>query len=82
MLYLPILVPLIAAAAAYFTRSNVLRPWIALAGAAAHSAIICYLIAFPTGGVEHSALGGWLRLDAPGKIVLGFLSVLFLVCST
>ena len=41
----------------------------------------CSAIFQPADGPAISGLGGWLLLDPLGKLVLGFLSVLFFLCS-
>lgn len=70
-----VLVPLAGAAAALAVPSNRLRPWVLPLVGALHLALVAAELARPSA----PALGGWLVLDAPGKIVLGVLSVLFLV---
>jgi hydrogenase-4 component F len=68
-----LLVPLAGAAAALAVPSNRLRPWVLPVAGAVHLALVAAELANPSA----PALGGWLVLDAPGKIVLGVLSVLF-----
>jgi hydrogenase-4 component F len=83
MLYLLILFPLAMGAIAYGVPSNRVRPWILPFGALVH--LVLVLLALSPSPVvpfsPSSELGGWLLLDALGKIVLGFLSVLFFLCS-
>ncbi len=82
MIYLLILFPLVMAAATFAVPSNRWRPWLLPVGALAHLVLVgcrrscCRPAAAPVAG-----LGGWLLLDALGKLVLGFLSVLFFLCS-
>ena len=66
-------VPLAGAAAAALIPSNRLRPWVLPLVGVLHLGLVAAELA------RRSApgLGGWLVLDAPGKIVLGVLSVLF-----
>jgi hydrogenase-4 component F len=83
MLYLLILLPLVMGAIAYGIPSNRLRPWTLPLGAMAQLALVVIAIS-PSPLLPFSpspALGGWLSLDALGKIVLGLLSVLFFFCS-
>ena len=82
MIYLLILFPLVMAAVTFAVPSDRWRPWLLPAGGAGA----------PRPGRAGrsssrrrrpaiSGLGGWLLLDALGKVVLGFLSVLFFLCS-
>ncbi len=83
MIYLLILFPLVMAAV------DVRRAVQSLAAVAAArwAALVhlgsgcCRLIAPATERAAFSGLDGWLLLDALGKLVLGFLSVLFFLCS-
>jgi hydrogenase-4 component F len=84
MLYLLIVLPLAMAAMAFALPSDKWRPWLLPVGAIGHLALV--LLAFsdsPAFSLSPplSALDGWLLLDPLGKIVLGFLSLLFFVCS-
>src|SRR2546427_1462632 len=81
MIYLLILFPLVMAALAFAVPSNRWRPWLLPAGALGHLGLVLAFISEAEGGGAVLALGGWLRLDALGKVVLGFLSVLFFLCS-
>lgn len=71
-----LLTPLAGAAAALAIPSNRLRPWVLPLVGALHLALVAGELARPS----PLALNGWLVLDAPGKIVLGVLSVLFFFC--
>jgi len=77
MAYLLIAVPLVMAALTYALPSNRWRPWMLPLGGLAHLSLALVAIFQP----EVSGLEGWLLLDALGKVVLGFLSVLFFICS-
>src|SRR5438874_4085932 len=81
MIYLLILFPLVMAAAAFAAPSNRRRPWLLPVGALGHLGLVLRAISRPAGDPAVSGLGGWLFLDAPGKVVLGFLAVLFFLCS-
>jgi len=86
-IYLLVLYPLAAAAATFVLPSNRWRPWLVPVGALGHLFLVAAAIfqwpfvfqSLETAG--NSALGGWLQLDALGKVVLGFLSLLFFLCS-
>jgi hydrogenase-4 component F len=76
-----VLFPLILAGLAFAVPSDRWRPWLLPPGAALHLALAGLLIfGRPewAGGVD---LGGWLRLDPLGKVVLGLMSVLFCACA-
>lgn len=70
-------IPLAFGVAAFLTRSDRVRPWLVPAGGCAH--LLCF--AFAAGAPEVTALDGWLKLDALGKLVLGFVSLLFTGCA-
>ena len=72
-----IAVPLVAAGVAAALPSERWRPWMLASAAAGHLALT---FAALTGPTERS-LGGWLALDAPGRLVLLLLSVLFAICA-
>jgi hydrogenase-4 component F len=81
MAYLLILFPLAMAAVAFASPSNRWRPWLLPAGALVQLAFVLVAI-FPTsdrGPV--SGLSDWLLLDPLGKVILGFVTVLFFLCS-
>ncbi|HTS17580.1 MAG TPA: proton-conducting transporter membrane subunit [Verrucomicrobiae bacterium] len=77
MAWLLIIVPLLVAAMAAVAPSNRWRPWLVPLGGLAHLALV---IAALRGGPVF-ALQGWLVLDPLGKLVLGFISVLFFLCA-
>jgi hydrogenase-4 component F len=81
MLYLTLLVPLVTAGIAFAVPSNRWRPWLLPLGALGHLLVVLSLVLAPETGAAVSAWGGWLMLDALGKLFLGFLSVLFFLSS-
>ena len=81
MIYLLIVFPLVMAAAAYAAPSNRWRPWLLPLGGAGHLILVAMLLLRAGDGGSMTGLGGWLQLDALGKIVLGLLTVLFFLCS-
>src|SRR6058998_3545088 len=72
-----VLTPLIFAAVAFALPSERWRPWLLPIAAVGH--LVLVVAALCSDSVN--ALGNWLVLDALGKIFLGFLSVLFTLCS-
>jgi hydrogenase-4 component F len=72
-----VLVPLALAALAFALPSDRWRPWLLPVGGAAHLALVVVALRRP----EVTALGRWLVLDSLGKLILGFVSVLFFLCS-
>ncbi len=72
-----VLVPMLAAAAAYIIPSNRWRPLVLPATGAAH--LVLSILAI--GEEKISTAGGWLALDPPGKVVLLTISVLFFCCA-
>jgi hydrogenase-4 component F len=81
MVVLLILVPLTMAALAFAVPSNRWRPWLLPAGAAVHLALVAWAVLGAPEWATAPAFGGWLLLDPLGKVVLFFLSVLFLLCA-
>jgi hydrogenase-4 component F len=77
MLVAIVLLPLVLAALALFTPRSQVRPWLVTAGGAGHAALTAVALLQP----PLSAFRGWLVLDPLGKIVLGFLSLFYLLCS-
>src|SRR5205807_1368444 len=73
--------PLLMAAVTFAAPSNRWRPWLLPLGAAAHLGLVISAVFQPAGSPQVMGLGGWLLFDALGKVVLGFLSVLFFLCS-
>lgn len=72
-----ILVPLVLAALAFAVKSERWRPWLLPLGGAVH--LVLVVLALRSSVV--SAFDGWLFLDPLGRLVLGFLSLLFFLCS-
>src|SRR5271165_5448070 len=85
MAYLLIAFPLVMAAVTFAVPSNRWRPWLLPLGALGHLGLVGVVLAQPAGAPAVSGLSGaygpWLLLDALGKVFLGFLSVLFFLCS-
>src|ERR1051326_697707 len=77
MAWLLILVPLLFAGAAAAVPSNRWRPWLVPLGGLAHLRLVCFTLT----GVPVSAFNGWLVMDPLGKLVLGFISLLFFLCA-
>ena len=73
-----ILLPVVLAGVVFALPSERLRPWLMTLTAAGHTVLTGFAI---WGGEPVSALDGWLYLDDPGKVILGLVSVLFLLCS-
>jgi hydrogenase-4 component F len=79
MSYLLILFPMAMAVLAFAIPSNRWRPWLVPLGGIGQLALVAWSV-FGTGAAV-TGLGGWLQLDPLGKVVLGFISVLFFLCS-
>lgn len=77
MVPFPIVVPLAMAVLVYFTPSRRWRPRLLAATALAHFALTVQALASPATGSSTE----WLRLDAPGRLLLVLLSLLFLCCA-
>ena len=72
-----ILLPLAMAVVVFFTPSKRWRPRLLAATAVAHFALTVATLAAPA----EAGAGQWLRLDAPGRLLLGLVSLLFLCCA-
>jgi hydrogenase-4 component F len=81
MSYLLILFPMGMAALAFALPSNRGRPWLLPLGGLGHLLLVSRAVLGTGPGAAPPGLGGWLQLDALGKVVLGFISVLFFLCS-
>lgn len=81
MAYLLIGFPLVMAAAAFVAPSNRWRPWLLPLGGLVQLGLVGSAIFPAQPGPAISALDGWLLLDPLGKVILGFISVLFFICS-
>jgi len=77
MLFALVLIPLAFAGVAFAVPSQRWRPWLLPLGGGAHLGL--YLAALRQSNL--SALDGWLVLDPLGRLVLGLISVLFLLSS-
>jgi hydrogenase-4 component F len=81
MSYLLILFPLAMAAVTFALPSNRWRPWLLPLGGLGHLGLVAIAIFQAKDAGAVSGLGGWLLLDPLGKVILGFLSVLFFLFS-
>src|SRR5262249_39816371 len=81
MIYLLILFPLLMAAVTFAAPSNRWRPWLLPVGGLGQLALASSAIFRSGEGTVLSGFDGWLVLAPLGKVVLGFLSVLFFLCS-
>jgi hydrogenase-4 component F len=72
-----ILVPLVAAAAAFAWRSDRTRPWLMPAAGTVHTALSLTMLAVPPAGSPVP----WLAFDPVARAVLPAISLLFTVCS-
>jgi hydrogenase-4 component F len=72
-----VILPLVLGAIAFAIPSARLRPWLVPTGAVGHALLTALALTKPW----PSALGGWLVLDPLGKLVLAFLSLLYLLCA-
>src|SRR5437762_2791996 len=79
MAYALILFPLFMAAVAFAIPSRRWRPRTLPVAALTHLVLVMDAVFFTTEPV--TALDGWLLLDALGKLMLGFQSVLFFLCA-
>lgn len=73
---LPVLLPLAMAVAVFLTPSKVWRPRLLAATALGHCLLTAAAIRRP-----ETAATDWLRLDAPGRLLLALVSALFLSCA-
>lgn len=79
MVFLLVLFPLVMAAVTFTVPSERWRPWLLPVGALLQLRLVVLAITEPQGAV--SGPGTWLELDPLGRVILGFLSVLFALCS-
>lgn len=77
MLLLHVLLPLAFGGLAFAIRSNEKRPWLLPVGGGIHFLITCAILL----GKAPAPADAWLGLDPLNKVVLGFLSLLFFLCS-
>jgi hydrogenase-4 component F len=81
MAYMLIAFPLVMAVLTFASGSNRWRPWLLPLGALVQLLMVGAAIFRPADAPGVSGLSGWLLLDPLGKLVLGFLAVLFFLCS-
>ncbi|HXG09677.1 MAG TPA: proton-conducting transporter membrane subunit [Gemmataceae bacterium] len=81
MIYLLILFPLVMAAVTFVVPSNRWRPWLLPVGALGHLTLVGGAIFQSAGGAVMAGLSGWLLLDPLSRVILGFVTVLFFLCS-
>lgn len=74
---IPVILPLLMAVVVFYTPSRHWRPRLLAATAAAHFAVTVAILA----GMAPGSVRGWLRLDAPGRLLLGVISLLVLACA-
>src|SRR5882724_6924518 len=79
MAYLLIGFPLLMAAVTFAVPSNRWRPWLLPIGALGHLGLAMWVVFATDAPID--GLDGWLLLDSLGKLVLGFLAVLFFLLS-
>src|SRR5438874_1147302 len=79
MLYALVLFPLAMTVVAFAVPSNRWRPWVLPLGGLGNLLLVGAAVFYP--GQVLTELGGWVRLDALGRLVLPFLAVLFFLCS-
>jgi len=81
MIYLLVVFPLLMAAIAFAVPSNRWRPWLLPVGGLVQLILALWAISEPMKRTPVTALNNWLLLDPLGKVILGFLSVLFFLIS-
>lgn len=81
MIYLLIVFPLVMAAVTFALPNDRWRPWLLPAGALGHLGLVAGAFLQTAEGDNLTGLQGWLQWDALGKVVLGFISVLFFLAS-
>lgn len=74
---LPIVLPLVMAILVFLTPSKSWRPRLVAATATAHFAVTVTILLTPAA----PAATAWLGLDAPGRLILAVISLLFLACA-
>src|SRR5271157_2984240 len=81
MAYVLIIFPLLMAVVTFASGSNRWRPWLLPLGGLVQLLMVGQAIFRPEGAPSVAGLGGWLLLDPLGRLTLGFLTVLFFLCS-
>jgi hydrogenase-4 component F len=74
---IPVVLPLLMAVVVFLTPSKLWRPRLLAATAAVHGAVTAAILV----KAAPAPAGQWLRLDAPGRLLLGVVSLLFLACA-
>jgi hydrogenase-4 component F len=69
--------PLVFAALAFTLPSERWRPWLVPMGGVTHLTLVVLALRRP----DVTAFEGWLLLDPLGRLILGFLSLLFFLCA-
>ncbi|HSP96703.1 MAG TPA: proton-conducting transporter membrane subunit [Candidatus Dormibacteraeota bacterium] len=77
MAFALILLPVVMAAIAAALPSNRVRPWLLPVTGLAHASMTVLVLA----GADVAVTSDWLGLDAPGRVILPLVSLLFLSCS-
>jgi hydrogenase-4 component F len=72
-----VIAPMALGVVAFATPSPRLRAWLVPVAGVAHAIITLYLLTQPSLATHN----GWLVLDPLGKVVLGFVSLLFVLCA-
>ena len=81
MAYLLILFPLVMSAVIFVIPTDRWRTWLLPTGASIQLFMVFSTVFADTNAAPVTGLGGWLLLDALGKLVLGFITLLFFLCS-
>ncbi len=81
MIYWLVALPLVMALLSFSLQSDRVRPWVLPIGGTAQLALVLAAITRSSELPPLSGLDGWLLLDPLGKVVLGFVTVLFFLCS-
>jgi hydrogenase-4 component F len=81
MAYLLIAFPLVMGVVTFAVPSDRWRPLLLPLGTLGQLGLAFWAIGQPVGSPAVAGPGGWLLLDALGKVILGFLVVLFFLCS-
>jgi hydrogenase-4 component F len=76
VLLLVVVAPLVLGLLALVTPARV-RPWLVPAGGALHTAMTAYLVIDPPPAMLH----GWLAIGPLGRVLLGYLSLQYVVCA-
>jgi hydrogenase-4 component F len=73
--------PLAMAVVTFLSPSNRWRPWLLPTGGLVHLGLVVSAILQSADTAPLSGMGGWLIVDPLGKVVMGFLAVLFFICA-